>query len=77
MFSSTTVGRLDRPSAPVFVRSNHFSIELEWEDLRVQDENRTENRKLFDSSGLAKSGTLIYLFRREKRSGAIWECLYT
>ena len=70
-------GRLERPLAPVLVQATHHSIELEWEHVKSQDQQRARHRRLFDESGLAHSGSLIYLHQREKRSSAIWESLYT
>jgi hypothetical protein len=70
-------GRLERPSAPIFVRSNHHSIEVEWEHVRIQDETRPRHRRIFDETGLAQPGSLIYLHQREKRTGSIWESIYT
>jgi hypothetical protein len=70
-------GRLERPSPPVLVASNHHSIELEWEHVRTQDQTRSRHRRIFDESGSAHSGSLIYLQQREKRSGSIWESIYT
>jgi hypothetical protein len=68
---------LERPSAPNFVTANHYSIELEWEHVRIQDQNRSRHRRIFDETGLAISGSLIYLQQREKRVGSIWENIYT
>jgi hypothetical protein len=62
--------------APELVHANHHSIELQWEHVRVQDKDRPEHRRLFDHSGLAHPGSLIYLHRREKKSGSIWESVY-
>ncbi len=70
-------GRLERPSAPVVVTANHYSIELEWEHVRIQDEKRPRHRRLFDESGAAHSGSLIYLHQREKKLASIWENIYT
>ncbi|UJR07722.1 hypothetical protein I4U23_012007 [Adineta vaga] len=70
-------GRLERPLAPVFVSATHHSIEIEWENVRIQDNTRPEYRRLFDESGAARSGSLIYLHRREKKSGALWESIYS
>ena len=79
MFScgSILAGRLERPSAPNFVSSNHHSIEIEWEHVRIQDQTRSRHRRIFDENGLAHSGSLIYLHQREKRIGSIWESIYT
>ncbi len=68
---------MERPSPPNFVTANHFSIELEWEHVKIQDKNRSKYRKIFDESGLAISGSLIYLQQREKKIGSIWENIYT
>jgi hypothetical protein len=70
-------GRLERPLAPELVTSNHHSIELEWEHVRTQDQTRPRHRRIFDESGAAHSGSLIYLHQREKRLGSIWENIYT
>ena len=70
-------GRLEKPLPPVLVQANHYSIELQWENIRVQDQNRSENRRLFDELGSARPGSLIYLHRREKRAGSLWENAYT
>lgn len=70
-------GRLERPSAPVFVSSTHHSIELEWEHVLSQDQTRARHRRMFDESSSAHSGSLIYLHQREKRIGSIWESIYT
>jgi hypothetical protein len=70
-------GRLERPLPPVLVNANHYSIELQWENIRIQDQNRPENKRLFDEFGSARSGSLIYLHRREKRIGSLWENVYT
>ncbi|CAF1401602.1 unnamed protein product [Adineta steineri] len=70
-------GRLERPLPPVLVHSNHYSIELQWENVRIQDNNRPEHRRLFDESGAPRPGSLIYLHRREKKSGSIWESIYS
>lgn len=81
VFSSLSIfslgGRLEKPLAPVLVHANHYSIELEWENIRVQDQNRPGNKRLFDEYGSARPGSLIYLHRREKRAGALWENVYT
>ncbi|CAF1266093.1 unnamed protein product [Rotaria magnacalcarata] len=69
--------RLERPSAPNVINSNHYSIELEWEHVRIQDQARARNRRLFDETGAAYSGSLIYLHQREKKVGSIWENIYT
>ncbi len=68
---------MERPSAPNFVGANHFSIELEWEHVKIQDQTRSRHRRIFDEDGLAISGSLIYLQQREKRVGSIWESIYT
>ncbi|CAF1102901.1 unnamed protein product [Adineta ricciae] len=70
-------GRLERPLTPVFVHSTHHSIELEWEHVRAQDKSRPEHRRMFDESGAAHSGSLIYLHKRDKKSGAVWESVYS
>lgn len=70
-------GRLEKPLPPVVVNANHYSITLEWEHIRVKDQNRPEHKRLFDESGAAHSGTLIYLHKREKRASSIWEGVYT
>ncbi|CAF2503250.1 unnamed protein product [Rotaria sp. Silwood2] len=70
-------GRLEKPSAPVLVNANHYSIELEWEHVQVQDQTRSRNRRIFDETGAAHSGSLIYLHQREKKIGSIWENIYT
>lgn len=77
LFSPFLAGRLERPSAPNIVTSNHHSIELEWEHVRSQDQTRPRHRRIFDEAGLAHSGSLIYLHQREKRIGSIWESIYT
>ncbi len=76
MFFFYLAGRLEKPSAPIFVNSNHHSIELEWEHVRLQDQTRPRHRRLFDETGSANSGSLIYLHQREKRIGSIWENIY-
>ena len=70
-------GRLEKPLPPVLVQANHHSIELQWENIRTQDENRSESRRLFDEYGSARPGSLIYLHRREKRIASLWENVYT
>ncbi|CAF0929960.1 unnamed protein product [Adineta steineri] len=71
-------GRLERPAVPVLVNATHHSIELEWEHVLKQDKQRPENRRLFDEeSGLAHSGSLIYLHQRDKKAASIWESIYT
>lgn len=70
-------GRLEKPLPPVLVQANHYSIELQWEHIRVQDQNRSENRRLFDDFGSARPGSLIYVHRREKRAASLWENIYT
>ncbi|CAF1205849.1 unnamed protein product [Rotaria sordida] len=75
--NGSKAGRLERPSIPVLVNANHYSIELEWEHIRIQDEARSRSRRLFDETGLAHSGSLIYLHQREKKIGSIWENIYT
>ncbi len=68
---------MEKPLPPVLVQANHHSIELEWENIRIQDQTRSENRRLFDEFGSARPGSLIYLHRREKRIGSLWENTYT
>ena len=70
-------GRLERPAAPVLARATHHSLELEWEHVRIQDETRPRSRRLFDETGLAHSGSLIYLQQRERKVSSIWENIYT
>ncbi len=77
MFFYYLAERLERPSAPNVVGANHHSIELEWENVQIQDQTRPKRRRLFDESGLAHSGSLIYLHQREKKIGSIWESIYT
>ncbi len=70
-------GRLEKPLPPVLVQANHYSIELQWENIRIQDQNRPEHKRLFDEFGSARPGSLIYLHRREKRVVSLWENVYT
>ncbi|CAF1662101.1 unnamed protein product [Rotaria magnacalcarata] len=70
-------GRLEKPLAPVLVGANHHSIELQWEDVHIQDQDRPEDKRLFDESGAARPGSLIYLHGREKRIGSLWQSIYT
>ena len=77
LFLCYLAGRLERPTAPTFVSSNHHSIEIEWEHVRIQDQARARHRRMFDETGSAHSGSLIYLHQREKRIGSIWESIYT
>lgn len=67
---------MERPLAPVLIHANHHSIELQWDNVRVQDHNRSEHRRLFDELGVAHPGSLIYLHRRDKKSGSVWESIY-
>lgn len=69
-------GRLERPLAPIAVQANHYSIEVQWEHIRLQDQKRPEHRRLFDEAGATTPGSLIYLHRRDKKSGSIWESVY-
>ena len=62
---------------PTVTHANHHSIELQWDHVRVQDRRRPEHSRLFDESGSALSGTLIYLQRREKKASGFWENIYT
>ena len=59
--------------APVLLEATHHSIEMQWENVRVQDKTRPQDKRIFDELGLAHPGTLIYLHRREKKSGSLWE----
>lgn len=77
MFFLRLATRLERPAPPVVVTANHYSIELEWEHVQIQDQARSRNRRLFDETGVAHSGSLIYLHQREKKVGSIWENMYT
>lgn len=70
-------GRLEKPLPPVLVQATHHFIELQWEHIRTHDDKRSDNRRLFDEYGAARSGTLIYLHRREKRNDSLWENVYT
>ncbi|CAF4649751.1 unnamed protein product [Rotaria sp. Silwood1] len=70
-------GRLEKPLAPIVVNANHHSIELQWEDVLIQDQKRSEHRRLFDESGAARPGSLIYLHGREKKVSSLWESKYT
>lgn len=76
-FNFVVAGRLEKPLPPVLVNATHHSIELQWENIRVQDQHRPEQRRLYDESGAPRAGTLIYLHQREKRSGSFWESAYT
>ncbi len=77
MFFFYLAGRLEKPSAPIFVNSNHHSIELEWEHVLTQDRTRPSNKRLFDETDSARSGSLIYLQQRDKKAASIWENIYT
>jgi hypothetical protein len=59
------------------VQTTHHSIKLEWDNIRLQDAQRPEQQRLFDESGATRPGSLIYLHRRETRSGSLWENVYT
>ena len=77
LFFCYLAGRLERPLAANFVSSNHHSIELEWEHVRTQDQTRARHRRMFDETGSAHSGSLIYLHQREKKVASTWESIYT
>ncbi|CAF1096859.1 unnamed protein product [Rotaria sordida] len=70
-------GRLEKPLAPILVNANHHSIELQWENVLIQDQKLPEHKRLFDESGAARPGSLIYLHGREKRVSSLWGSIYT
>lgn len=57
--------------------ANHYSIELQWEHVRTQDQDRPQDKRFFDESGAPRPGSLIYLHGREKRIDSVWRSIYT